>query len=216
MKKQRLFNLFLTTLVCFVLLAAGGCTKKTVLSPQSANNANQQQGQYGISSDDGSSTMNNEGFSEDNLPATGSLDDGSYDNNGSIYDNQSEAFDQQSDQYKMVYGRCSGGLKPVFFDFDSSIIRADMVQTIQNNAKILKQIPNRYVLVEGNTDEKGTNEYNLALGERRAQNAKKYLIELGVSPQRLRTVSYGEERPLFLDTTEAAYSHNRRVDFVVE
>ncbi len=209
MKTASRFPLLLTALTCSVLLVTGGCTKKTVLTSPQTSNSNQQLEQSDPYYETGSSTMGDDSFSENNLPATGTLDDSSY-------DNPSATFDQQSDQYKMTYGRCSQGLKPIFFDFDSSTIKADMVQTIQNNAEILKQIPNVYVFIEGNTDEKGTNEYNLALGERRAQNTKKYLIDLGVNPRRLRTISYGEERPLFLETTETAYSYNRRVDFVVK
>ncbi len=202
------FPLLLAALTCSALLVAGGCTKKTVLTPQKTTRVTQQvkQNDPYVETD---ITMDNNGFSEDNIPTSGTLDD-------SNYAEQPVTFDQQSDQYKMTYGRCSQGLKPIFFDFDSSTIKPDMVQTIQNNAEILKQIANAYVFIEGNTDEKGTNEYNLALGERRAQNTQKYLIELGINPRRLRTISYGEERPLFFETTEAAYSYNRRVDFVVK
>ncbi len=204
------FPLLLATLTCSVLLVAGGCTKKTVLTPQKTNKGIQQVEQNDpYTETEIETTMDNGGFSENNIPTAGTLDD-------SNYTEQVVTFDQQSDQYKMTYGRCSQGLKPIFFDFDSSTIKPDMVQTIQNNAEILKQRPNSYVFIEGNTDEKGTNEYNLALGERRAQNTKKYLMELGIDPRRLRTISYGEERPLFFETTETAYSYNRRVDFVVK
>jgi peptidoglycan-associated lipoprotein len=72
------------------------------------------------------------------------------------------------------------------------------------------------VILEGNSDERGTNEYNLALGERRAINTRQYLINLGVAADRIRTLSYGEERPLFPGQDEDSYSMNRRVDFVVQ
>ena len=124
--------------------------------------------------------------------------------------------DQQSDAYKRINGRCSPGMKPVYFQFDRAVIEQSQLPNIENNAAYLLQNPNARVLVEGNTDDRGTNEYNLALGERRAQVAKKYLIRLGVSEGRIRTVSYGEERPLFLGQNEDDYALNRRDDFVLE
>ncbi|MBV5334093.1 OmpA family protein, partial [bacterium] len=72
------------------------------------------------------------------------------------------------------------------------------------------------IVIEGNCDARGTNEYNLALGERRAINAKKYMMDLGVDGKRIRTVSYGEERPLFEGSDEISYQYNRRDDFVIE
>ena len=77
-------------------------------------------------------------------------------------------------------------------------------------------VPSARITVEGNSDERGTNEYNLALAERRAINAQQYLINMGVDPLRLRTVSYGEEKPLFTGQDEESYSMNRRVDFVIQ
>jgi len=72
------------------------------------------------------------------------------------------------------------------------------------------------IVIEGNCDERGTNEYNLALGERRAINVKEYMINLGVDATRIRTISYGEERPLFIGQNELDWSQNRRADFIVE
>ena len=84
------------------------------------------------------------------------------------------------------------------------------------NGNYLRNNSSGRVLVEGNTDDRGTNEYNLALGERRANAAKKYLIQYGIEASRIRTVSYGEERPLFTGTGEDDYAHNRRDDFILE
>ena len=83
------------------------------------------------------------------------------------------------------------------------------------NAEYLKQVSNT-VIVEGNCDDSGTKEYNLALGEKRAINIREYLINLGVEATRIRTVSYGEDRPLFYEQTDFARSQNRRADFVVD
>lgn len=102
----------------------------------------------------------------------------------------------------------------VYFDFDSSAIRDDDRATIEAHAKYLVQHPNVKVTLEGHTDERGTREYNIALGERRA-NAVRDMMQLqGVSPNQISTVSYGEERPAVLGSDESAYRMNRRVEIV--
>jgi len=111
-------------------------------------------------------------------------------------------------------GRTVGPMLPVYFDFDRSVIRKDMVQRMVGNADYLKS-NNLVVRVEGNCDERGTNEYNMALGERRAESAKKYLINLGIPASRITTISYGEERPLNMGHDELAWSENRRDDFSI-
>lgn len=124
--------------------------------------------------------------------------------------------DQFSDEYKRLHGRSSEQFLPIYFDFDQATIRADQFPTLDKNADYLKDNPAVRVVIEGNCDERGTNEYNLALGERRAQNAKTYLIETGVQESRMRTMSYGEERPLFAGQDESSWAQNRRDDFVLE
>ncbi len=124
--------------------------------------------------------------------------------------------DNKSAAYKKEHGRSSIQLKPVYFDFDKSNIRNDQVASIEHNGEYLKSNVASKVLIEGNCDELGTNEYNLALGERRAMNAKKYMIKLGIDSTRIRTVSYGEERPLFTGSEDSDYAYNRRDDFILE
>lgn len=124
--------------------------------------------------------------------------------------------DQQSDEYKRLHGRSSEQFQPIYFDFDQAAVRADQFPRLDQNADYLKSNPSARIIIEGNCDERGTNEYNLALGERRALNAKTYLIETGVEESRMRTVSYGEERPLFPGQNEDSWVHNRRDDFVLE
>ena len=104
---------------------------------------------------------------------------------------------------------------PVYFDFDKSDIRADQVERVENNADFLKKSSTVRIRIEGNCDERGTNEYNLALGERRAQSAKKYLVNLGVADARLETVSWGEEKVLLFGHDEISWAQNRRDDFVI-
>jgi peptidoglycan-associated lipoprotein len=104
---------------------------------------------------------------------------------------------------------------PVFFAYDSSEIDAAGQQTLNGNATILKKYPEWVITIEGHADERGTAEYNLALGNRRAAAARAYLISLGIPADRLRTVSYGKEFPFDPTHTEAAWSTNRRAHFVL-
>ena len=117
--------------------------------------------------------------------------------------------------YKKQNGRSSAQMRSIYYDFDQSTVRNDQVAKMEGNAQYLKKNPAAKVIVEGNCDERGTNEYNLALGQRRAVNAKIYLVNLGINPSRIKTVSFGEERPLFLGTEESDYELNRRTDFVL-
>lgn len=111
----------------------------------------------------------------------------------------------------------SGVLKSIYFDFDRYEIRPDQRQTLQDNAKHLTGDLARWrVVIEGHADERGTNEYNMALGDRRADAARQYLIQLGVPAARIRTLSYGEERPADPAHNETGWSRNRRAAFVVE
>ena len=102
----------------------------------------------------------------------------------------------------------------IFFDFDRSDLRPEARTTLQQKSEILRQYPDIRVRIEGNADERGTVEYNLALGERRADAARTYLIDLGIDPDRLTTISYGEERPLDEGHNEAAWQQNRRDEFI--
>jgi peptidoglycan-associated lipoprotein len=98
----------------------------------------------------------------------------------------------------------------VFFDFDKSDIKPEGRQTLQRQADWLKKYPNVTVTVEGHCDERGTREYNLALGERRATAVKRMLVALGIAGNRVSTISYGKERPAVVGSNEAAWAQNRR------
>ena len=106
-------------------------------------------------------------------------------------------------------------LKPAFFDLDSSELTADAQRALNDNAALLKQYSAWTVTIEGHCDERGTAEYNQALGERRAVTARAYLVSLGISADRLRTVSYGKEFPFDPGHDETAYAKNRRAHFVI-
>jgi len=102
-----------------------------------------------------------------------------------------------------------------YFDFDKSFIKLEYRPTLHEKAAFLKDYPDMRARIEGNCDERGTNEYNLALGERRANSAKNFLVSLGIAADRIEIISYGEERPRALGHNEAAWSQNRRDDFVL-
>jgi len=104
----------------------------------------------------------------------------------------------------------------VFFDTDSSTVREDGRQTLNRQAEWLKKYGNYQITVEGHCDERGTREYNLALGERRANAARQYLIAQGIPASRIKTVSYGKERPDPVGSDEAAWARNRRAVTALE
>jgi peptidoglycan-associated lipoprotein len=106
-------------------------------------------------------------------------------------------------------------LKDIHFDFDKYDIRPGDTAILKGNAEVLKKYHMVKIQIEGHCDERGTNEYNLALGERRANSTKKYLLSLGVSPERVSTISYGEERPLDPGHTEEAWAKNRRAHTII-
>jgi peptidoglycan-associated lipoprotein len=106
-------------------------------------------------------------------------------------------------------------LKRVHFDFDRYEIRVSDTAVLKENAAVLKKFPEVKIQIEGHCDERGTNEYNLALGERRANSTRQYLLSLGVEAGRISIISYGEERPLEAAHEEESWGKNRRADFIV-
>lgn len=192
MKKKTLNALLFCTLIGSLTLLNSGCSKKQ-LPPASDSSYPEQ------------STLNY----PDTGSSEGTLDETSHQQYGSFGD------DEKSDEYKRRHGRSSPQFVPVYFDFDQSGIRRDMIPNIEANANYMKSSSDS-IVIEGNCDARGTNEYNLALGERRAINAKRYMVDLGINSNRIRTVSYGEERPLFEGHDETSYQYNRRADFVIE
>jgi len=107
-------------------------------------------------------------------------------------------------------------LKEVHFDFDKYDIRPEDAKTLDANATWLKSNADNLLLIEGHCDERGTNEYNLALGERRAKATMNYLVSQGIQANRITIISYGEERPVCNEKTEACWAKNRRANFLVK
>lgn len=105
------------------------------------------------------------------------------------------------------------GLQTIYFDYDSNALRSDAMAVLRDNAEKIKKVPDVVIQLAGHCDERGTQEYNLALGERRALAVRQYLIQMGISGDRLITISYGKEFPAVLGSDESAWAKNRRVEF---
>jgi len=217
----KVHSILLTVLLSSILLLGGGCAKKPVHGPITDDTDPSLSGgteiEYPAAQGSEYPDRSSE-YSETSLRSEGTLDDtGSPEDNGAkgnLSVNQDEM--EKTAEYKKEHGRSSPGLSPIYFSFDQATIRPDMEDRMTNNAIFLQQNPGIKVVIEGNCDDRGTKEYNLALGQRRAINAKKYLINLGIESHRIRTVSYGEEQPLFLEGDAFAWSQNRRDDFIIE
>jgi peptidoglycan-associated lipoprotein len=107
-----------------------------------------------------------------------------------------------------------GKVRDIFFEYDKADLTADSKTVLEENARWLRQFADAGVIIEGHCDERGTEEYNLALGDRRAQATKDYLVQLGVAPERLEVISYGEEKPFSPGHDETSWAQNRRAHFV--
>jgi len=107
-------------------------------------------------------------------------------------------------------------VKDVFFDYDKSVIRPDQTSTVQNDAAFLSQHPNIKVLIEGHCDDRGSEEYNIALGTSRAESVKQVLLQHGISAERIKTLSYGKEKPFCTQDNEQCWQQNRVDHFVFE
>lgn len=119
---------------------------------------------------------------------------------------ESERFQSERDMFEN---------EDILYEFDSASLSVDAQQILRRKADWLSENPRARVNIEGHCDERGTNEYNLALGDRRAFSAKSFLVDLGIDDSRLTTVSYGEEQPIDSRSAENAWSQNRRAHFVI-
>lgn len=134
---------------------------------------------------------------------------------GLILEGEDTASSQES--VASAFSTNSESLGMLYFDFDKSEIREEFLNVIRENARILIEEQTEVsIVIEGHCDERGTNEYNLALGERRAQAVRRAMLAQGVPAFRMRTISYGEERPLDFAHNEGAWSQNRRADIILE
>ena len=129
---------------------------------------------------------------------------------------QAEKLAMEEAQRQAMMARQRFESENIYFEFDSSALLTPAQDTLTRKAEYLRDNPDLRVIIEGHCDERGTDEYNLALGDRRANSAKSFLVDLGISPSRLITISYGEERPLDPRHNEEAWAKNRRCEFVIE
>lgn len=112
-----------------------------------------------------------------------------------------------------IFDRNRGGLQTIYFDYNSFTLRSDALQTLRANAELIKRVPGVVIQIEGHCDERGTQEYNLALGEKRALATREHLMNLGISGDRMITISYGEEDPVAMGHDESSWGQNRRGEF---
>ncbi|GEM_PF-1144113 len=225
--------------VLFVSLALVGCAKKISPVAGSEGIAGKEQSSASASSPQGGSRpsgstqegvgpgMGSDGRSQD-MAASG--ESGSRDPSAPSSGNQGITSRDQSaaprdgmasleDSSKSVQGMSESEPKlaeNVYFDFDKWTIRGDARDMLTENARWLVANSEVKIQIEGHGDERGTNEYNLALGERRARSTKRYLINLGVSPSRISFISYGEEKNVCGEKNEECFQKNRRAHFVVK
>ena len=143
-------------------------------------------------------------------------DGGSADATATVTVNAAPPAPSQPTEQNIDENAFEAAVKPVFYDYDSYDVRPDAQSTIQADANFLNQHPNLKVVVGGYCDERGSTEYNLALGENRANAAKQALVSAGVSPDRLRTVSYGKEKSFCSEHNEACWQQNRRAQFTLD
>ena len=195
-----------TTLLSSLVLLGSGCSKKAVVSPEDDSTVG--------GGSDITYPSEDSSYSESGLAAEESMDSSESGAIGNLSVNNPGA--EQTEEYKRLHGRSSAAFSPIYFEFDQANISGAMGPVLTANADYMKDNPSIVIVIEGNCDERGTNEYNLALGERRAINAKEYMVNLGINPVRIRTVSYGEERPLFSGQFEEDWAMNRRADFIIE
>lgn len=186
----------------FLTAALSGCSKNSG-SYEHISNSLQPEGQGILLSQKKGNLDQNNGFDEGELE--------SLDSTGKT----PLSDDTTSAEYKAAYGRSTAPLLPVYFAFDSSSIDADQFDNLNKSAAYLLENNSTELIIEGNCDERGTADYNIALGESRAQNVRQYLINSGIADSVISTISFGSEEPLYPESNETAWAANRRADLVI-
>jgi peptidoglycan-associated lipoprotein len=200
------FQLIVIFFICIGLLAIGACSKKKIRTdfPSISGAGNQ----AGTGMKDG----NQGGTNQQTLDAAGS----DVSENGLTGDNKTGAGGTQQLTGEVQAARDNFENNDIYFVYDSAALLPDSQSLLMEKAEWLQNHPQAAIVVEGHTDERGTVAYNLALGDRRAESVRAFLMELGVNVDRIRTVSYGEERPVDTGQNEAAWAKNRRAHFIIE
>lgn len=172
-------------LVLLWMIGAGACSKKNVPV------------QPGLGAGQGAGGISSQGISPD---------DTKWRELGLMSEAERQEFQQRAQAFEN---------QDIYFGFDSYVLTDEAKRVLNSKVEFLKRYPKARITIEGHCDDRGTAEYNLALGERRAHSAYQYLVNLGVSPEQLTTISYGEERPAAMGRNEEAWAKNRRDHFVV-
>ena len=147
--------------------------------------------------------------------ATGPAGDTSSSTRVTVVPRSAQGIIRSTDMERLQLAIEEGEVQPLLFDYDQAVITSQGERLLEENARWFRQYPDATITIEGHCDERGTEEYNLALGDRRAQTVKAYLVQLGIDPDRMETISFGEERPFVQGYVESAYRLNRRAHFVV-
>ena len=149
-------------------------------------------------------------------PATDVSGSGDFGDTGASSANAGDGSAVSSEELDEAARKLEADLGPVFFAFDKYELSQESRDTLTANARLLRDSPAFNIWIEGHCDERGTNEYNLALGDRRARAARDFLVAAGVAANRMTVISYGEERPFAMGHDESAWSQNRRAHFKVK
>ena len=195
MKKQFTLATLLIALVCGLFIFSGCAEKKAVVQEETVQQAQQPQQAPAATDDEAARRAKEQADREAALKAQAA---------------------REAAMKRAAAALTDLNIQNIYFDFDRSNIRPDAREILKANAEIFRQKADAKIIVEGHCDERGTAEYNMALGERRAQETKQYLINLGIDASRIATISYGEERPADNRSTEDAWAMNRRAQFVLE
>ena len=195
MQKRLLIKLSFCFLV-FVMLFTTACTKKVVTPPvtdQAVEDSAAQQSEDAA----GESTISESNIAEAEARAA--------------EERAAEEYAAQANAAREMFLN-----EDIYFEFDSSVLSSSSQDILKLKGAWMMEHPGVSVIIEGHCDERGTSEYNIALGDRRAESVKKFMVDLGIEQERLTTISYGEERPLFLEHNENAWAKNRRAHFLLE
>ncbi len=195
MKKHFALAMLLIVLVCGLFIFSGCAEKKAVVQDETVQQAQQPQQAPTVTDDEAARRAKEQADREAALKAQAA---------------------REAAMKKAAAALTDLNIQNIYFDFDRSNIREDAREILKANAEIFRQKADAKIIVEGHCDERGTAEYNMALGERRAQETKQYLTNLGIDASRITTISYGEERPADDRSTEDAWAMNRRAQFVLE
>ena len=201
--RKRMFGCLVV--LCFAAVVSGGCAKKDVVKSEEQVPA-VQAAPSATAAPESSRSQSKQGTPSEATPL--------------VETPTREAAVKQEQPKEMVTGQpaaeaLQSALQKIYFNFDSSALSDEARAALSKDAELLAKQPTVKLQIQGNCDERGSDEYNLALGERRAKAARDYLVNLGVQQDRLSVISYGEEKPVDPGHDEAAWAKNRRDEFVI-